>query len=177
MSEPYLGEIRMVAFDALPRGWLPCEGQLLSITANQALFSLLNNRFGGDGRVNFQLPDLRGRTPLHVSAVKAIGTAGGVETVTLATDHVPAHTHRFQVSTTTGTVAGVAGAWYAAPEPVSATSGPTLLYGEPKVSNDVVQLYPGSLLETGGGQAHSNMQPYLAMKYIIATQGIYPPRP
>lgn len=177
MSEPYLGEIRLVAFNVNIRGWLPCEGQLLLVTANQALFALLGNRFGGDGRANFQLPDLRGRTPLHVSPALALGTAGGVETVTLTTDHVPVHSHGFDVSTTTAVAAGVAGGWYAAPAAYSATSGPTKFYAAPVASGDVVPLYPGCLEQAGGGQAHTNMQPYLALKYIIATQGIYPPRP
>lgn len=177
MSDPYLGEIRLVSFSMNVRGWSNCEGQLLQVAGNQALFSLLGNRFGGDGRTNFQLPDLRGRTPLHVSPTVALGTAGGVETVTLTTQQLPLHNHGFDVSTTPATTKAVAGGWYAAPGPYSTTSGPTKLYAASLAAADVVPLYPGCLEQTGGSQAHTNMQPYLALKYIIAVQGIYPPRP
>ncbi len=177
MAEPYLGEIRLVAFNRNMRGWMACEGQLLPISSNQALYSLLGNRFGGDARVNFQLPDLRGRTPLHAPTANALGTAGGVETVALTLQQVPTHTHAFQVSSQPATVGGMAGAWYAAPAAWSATSGPTKLYAAAAAVADITPLYPGCLENSGGSQPHSNMQPYLALKYIIATQGIYPPRP
>lgn len=175
MAEPYLGEIRLVAFDRNMRGWMACEGQLLPISTNQALYSLLSNRFGGDGRVNFQLPDLRGRTPLHQSATEVLGTAGGAETVVLTSAQMPQHTHTFQVSNQPATAGGVAGAWYAAPAAWSATSGATKLYAAAK--SDITPLYPDCLNSSGTSQAHPNMQPYLAVKFVIATMGIYPPRP
>ncbi|WP_341992534.1 tail fiber protein [Azorhizobium sp. AG788] len=177
MADPYLGEIRLVAFNMTVRGWADCDGQSLKVTQYQALYALLGNRFGGDGRTTFQLPDLRGRTPLHVSLALALGTAGGVEAVTLTLDQMPNHTHTFAVSTAAATAPGVAKGFYAAPGPYSATSGPTKLYAAPKAAADVVPFASECLEPAGGSQAHSNMQPYLALKYIIAVQGIYPPRP
>lgn len=177
MSEPYLGEIRLVAFNMNVRNWLSCQGQTLSVQAYPALFALLGNRFGGDGRTTFQLPDLRGRTPVHVGQGMALGTAGGAETVTLTLTQMPLHNHPFQVSTAAATATAVAGGLYATPGPYSASSGPTKLYATPAKPGDLAPLYPQCLQNTGGSQPHNNMQPYLALKFIIALQGIWPPRP
>lgn len=160
MSEPYIGQITLFAGNFAPRGWAFCEGQLLSIAQNTALFSILGTTYGGDGRVTFALPDLRGRVPLHPGqgpglSSYSLGEAAGTETVTLTEAEMPTHSHSMVISTTQpgGTAKAIEGEL--TPNPIVA---------------------PNAVGNTGGSQPHPNMQPYLALNYIIALQGIFPSR-
>jgi microcystin-dependent protein len=166
MSEPFLSEIRIMSFGFAPKGWAMCNGQLLPINQNQPLFSLLGTTFGGDGRVNFALPDLRGRTPIHVGSGHTLGERGGEQAHTLSIAELPTHTHVLNASSQTGN----------APVPfgpngnVMAVSS-TLVYSSP---NNLVAMNAGSVTNTGGSQAHLNMQPFLTLTFCIALQGIFP---
>ena len=165
MAEPFLAEIRMTSFGFPPKGWALCNGQLLPINQNQALFSLLGTTYGGDGRVNFALPDLRGRAPVHFGSEVSLGQRGGAEAVTLQQDHLPAHGHLKATSN----------------QATSATPGGKVLANAPRrgvaafaaPDGQVVMPGPGPV---GGGQAHQNMQPSLALNFVIALQGIFPSR-
>jgi len=168
MAEPFLAEIRIVSFNYPPKGWAFCNGQLLPINQNQALFSLLGTTYGGDGRVTFGLPNLQGRVPIHVGPADALGELGGAETVTLAASELPAHAHVALAD------AGVA---------ISASPAGNLLAKKPRFGADVytgpsdlTPLSAASVGPAGGGQPHWNMQPYLALNFVIALQGIYPSR-
>ncbi|WP_115688702.1 phage tail protein [Cupriavidus taiwanensis] len=180
--DQYLGEIRLCAFDFAPKGWALCNGAQLSIAQNQALFSLLGTQYGGNGTTNFALPDLRGRTPLHRdSGGIAQGQMAGVETVTLTTAQVPAHSHPFNVSSSPATALNVgvsqdrvlaASNLYNASDP--SVSGPGQpLYGTP---DSLAPLLDEACGSSGGGQPHDNMQPSLVLNYIISLAGIYPGR-
>jgi microcystin-dependent protein len=176
MAEPYLGEIRLVAFGVvIPRGWLACAGQLLSVQQNQALFSLLGTMYGGDGKQTFGLPDLRGRTPVHLgSATDAPdpgeqGFKGGFETVALTTAEIPAHRHDLNAVSTAANTQLPTGALIS-----SGATDDQLLFGP---SADLVALNIATIANQGGGVAHENMQPYRVLQYIIANSGIYPTRP
>lgn len=180
--DQYLGEIRLCAFAFAPKGWALCDGALLPIAQNQALFSLLGTQYGGNGTTNFALPDLRGRTPLHRDPDGiAQGQMAGVEAVTLTTAQVPAHTHPFNVSSSPATALNVgisqdrmlaASNLYNPNDP--SISGPgELLYGTPDSLTPWLDEACGS---TGGGQPHDNMQPSLVLNYIISLAGIYPSR-
>jgi microcystin-dependent protein len=166
VSEPFLGEIRLVPYTFAPRGWAFCEGQLLPINQNQALFSLLGTNFGGDGRVNFGVPDLRGRVPVGAGDAPGgssypLGATGGVETVKLAPNQMPIHTHSVKASTS---VTGKA---------------PTNTYpaaGSSYSSTQNTTMNKGMLSRNGGNQPHENRQPYVSLSYIIALQGIFPSR-
>ena len=163
MAEPFLSEIRLMSFVFAPKGWALCNGQLLPINQNQALFSLLGTTFGGDGRVNFALPDLRGRTPIHVGSGHTLGERGGEQAHTLSIAELPEHTHVLQGSNTAGNVANPSGAVLAqALNVYSANQG------------NLVALNPASIVNTGGSQAHLNMQPFLTLNFCIALQGIFP---
>jgi microcystin-dependent protein len=164
MAEPFLSEIRLLSFGFAPKGWALCDGQLLPINQNQALFSLLGTTFGGDGRVNFALPDLRGRAPLHVGGGHTLGERGGEQAHTLSISELPTHTHVLQGSSanaantpTTSTVLG--------------KSNPQAVYGG---ASGLVAMAPNSVSNTGGSQAHLNMQPFLILNFSIALQGIFP---
>lgn len=165
MSEPFLGEIRATSFSFAPKGWAMCNGQLLPINQNQALFALLGTYYGGDGRVNFALPDLRGRTPLHTDTGFVQGQKGGEEMHTLTPAEMPAHTHA------QGSIAQATG-----PNPAN-----NVLAAKPRRGSNVYvpAASPVKLAgqgAAGGGQAHSNMQPYLTLNFVIALQGIFPSR-
>jgi microcystin-dependent protein len=167
MAEPFLGEVRMMSFEFAPKGWALCNGQLLPINQNQALFSLLGTTFGGDGRVNFALPDLRARTPLHVGSGHTLGERGGEQAHTVSIAELPTHAHVLSASSTDGNAPvpnGPAGN-------VLASTGATLAYGD---ANNLVALNPASVTKTGGSQAHQNMQPFLTISFCIALQGIFP---
>jgi microcystin-dependent protein len=163
MAEPFLSEIRIMSFVFAPKGWALCNGQLLPINQNQALFSLLGTTFGGDGRVNFALPDLRARTPIHVGSAHTLGERGGEQAHTLSIAELPEHTHVLRASNTaTGLTNSPNGA-------VLANS--TAVYHAP---TSLVALRAGSVTNTGGSQAHLNMQPFLTLSFCIALQGIFP---
>lgn len=168
MSEPFLGEIRMASFGFAPRGWAQCNGQLLAINQNQALFSLLGTNYGGDGRTTFALPDLRGRMPVHGNAQLPIGTQGGAAQHTVTLSEMPAHSHTMLASTAvshasdpTGRVLG------------SVEAGALNIY---HAADGTAALHPSALSQAGGSQPHSNMQPYSTTNFIIALQGIFPSR-
>lgn len=163
MSEPFLGEIKLVSFSFPPRGWAFCNGQSLPINQNQALFSLLGTTYGGDGRTTFALPDLRGRTPTHVGAGLTQGERGGEEASTLNIQTMPMHTHAFQA------LAGAANAQ--TPENAILADTPFSAYGDLASGN---AMNPGSNTSAGGSQTHENMQPWIALNFCIALQGIYP---
>lgn len=167
MAEPFLSEIRIMSFSFPPRGWALCNGQLLPINQNQGLFSLLGTTFGGDGRVNFALPDLRGRIPIHVGSGHTLGERGGEQAHTLSIAELPTHTHTLTASSTDGN----------APVPFGPSAGNVLartvnnIYGP---SNNLTALVAGTITNTGGSQAHLNMQPFLTLSFCIALQGIFP---
>jgi microcystin-dependent protein len=167
MAEPFLSEIRIMSFQFAPRGWALCDGQLLPINQNQALFSLLGTTFGGDGRVNFGLPDLRGRVPIHVGGGFSLGERGGEQSHTLSVGELPTHTHVLKASSS--------GANASPPSPQNATiladSAPGLAYGPP---SSLAAMHSTSVTNTGGSQAHLNMQPFLTLSFCIALQGIFP---
>ena len=163
MAEPFLSEIRIFSFVFAPKGWALCNGQLLPINQNQALFSLLGTTFGGDGRVNFALPDLRGRAPIHVGSGHTLGEKGGEQAHTLSISELAAHTHPVNVNNNTGNVTVATGAVIA--------KAPANTFG-PAAS--LVAMAASSVLGVGGSQAHLNMQPYLVLSFGIALQGIFP---
>jgi microcystin-dependent protein len=163
MAEPFLSEIRIMSFDFAPKGWAMCNGQLLPINQNQALFSLLGTTFGGDGRVNFALPDQRGRTPIHVGQGHTLGERGGEQAHTLSISEIPTHTHVLNGSSNTGAAIIPTG------NTLSVT--PNQIYTQP---SSLTSLSPSSVGNAGGSQAHLNMQPFLTLTFCIALQGIFP---
>jgi len=167
MAEPFLSEIRIMSFVFAPRGWALCNGQLLPINQNQALFSLLGTTFGGDGRVNFALPDLRGRTPIHVGSGHPLGERGGEQAHTLSIAELPTHTHVLNGSSANATVFNPT----TNPGGLVYGQAPQTIYGPP---NPAVAMNPASVANTGGSQAHLNMQPFLTLSFCIALQGIFP---
>lgn len=162
MAEPFLSEVRIMSFVFAPKGWALCNGQLLPINQNQALFSLLGTTFGGDGRVNFALPDLRGRVPIHVGSGHTLGERGGEQAHTLSISEIPTHVHTANGLNANATTNSPNNA-------VLANS--TAVYRAP---DSLVSLSPGSITNTGGSQAHLNMQPFLTLSFCIALQGIFP---
>ncbi|MFB9066964.1 phage tail protein [Pseudofulvimonas gallinarii] len=165
MAEPFLSEVRLFSFNFAPRGWALCNGQLLPINQNQALFSLLGTTFGGDGRVNFALPDLRGRTPIHVGAAHTLGERGGEQAHTLSINEIPQHAHVVQASKDTATENTPTTSLG-----LAASSGSNA-YGPP---TNLQPMSPAAIGTTGGSQAHLNMQPFLTLNFSIALQGIFP---
>ncbi|MCA9441423.1 MAG: phage tail protein [Candidatus Omnitrophica bacterium] len=164
MSEPFLAEIRMVGFNFAPRGWAFCDGQILPINQNQSLYSLLGTTYGGDGRTSFALPDLRGRVPVHVGSGYTQGQRGGEESHTLAINEIPEHTHTLKAANvdadTNNPMKNV----------LAKSSG--FVYASP---NNLTSLNSNSL-NSVGGQAHNNMQPYIGINFAIALQGLFPSR-
>ena len=168
MTEPYIAEIRIFGFRFAPRGWAQCTGELLPIEQNQSLYSLLGTTYGGDGRVEFALPDLRSRTPMHVGSSGGdnhpLGEQKGEETVTLSVAEMPSHTHTIVASSD---------------DPNQSTGVDTYLaaaniWAEPGTS--LVTMEDGAFTSTGGGQPYDNMQPYITLNYCIALEGTFPPR-
>jgi microcystin-dependent protein len=165
MAEPFLSEIRIMSFGFPPKGWALCDGQLLPINQNQALFSLLGTTYGGDGRVNFGLPDLQGRAPIHMGSGHTLGERGGEQGHTLSISEIPTHVHTAVASGNAGTT----------PVPVSAFLGTdtiSLPYLAP--DNNLGAMNAGTVAIVGGSQAHLNMQPFLVLNFSIALQGIFP---
>jgi len=170
MSAPFLGEIRMFGCNFAPRGWAFCSGQVLSIQQNTALFSLLGTQYGGDGRTNFALPNLQGRVPMAFGSApgltpRVIGESGGSESVTLTSNEMPAHSHAIVAQTTRADRANASGAMLASGiEPLYAAATPD------------TAMNPQAVGPVGNGVPHTNLQPYLAINFCIALQGIYPAR-
>jgi microcystin-dependent protein len=162
MAEPFLSEIRIMSFAFPPKGWALCNGQLLPINQNQALFSLLGTTYGGDGRVNFALPNLQGSLPMHMGSGHTLGERGGEQAHTLSISEIPTHVHTAQASPTDGDQVA----------PANNYLGPGFqLYGSPA---NLTSLIPGTIGNVGGSQAHLNMQPFLVLSFCIALQGIFP---
>jgi microcystin-dependent protein len=164
MAEPFLSEIRIMSFGFAPKGWALANGQLLPINQNQGLFSLLGTTFGGDGRVNFGLPDLRGRVPIHVGQGHTLGERGGQEAHTVSAAEMPQHVHVLNGSTLPGNGFVPTGAVLA--------DSPAQLYSSG--ANSLTSLTAGSVTPVGGSQAHENRQPFLTLNFSIALQGIFP---
>jgi microcystin-dependent protein len=164
--ENFLGEIRLMSFVFPPKGWALCNGQLLPINQNQALFSLLGTTYGGDGRVNFALPNLQGRIPMHLGNGWSLGNAGGETAHTLTTGELAAHTHAVAASSQSG--GGSA-------DPTNRYLGAANDVYHP-VAQSLAALRPETVTAAGGGQAHTNQQPYLTLSYCIALVGIFPSR-
>jgi microcystin-dependent protein len=169
MAEPFLSEVRIMSFVFAPKGWALCNGQLLPINQNQALFSLLGTTFGGDGRVNFALPDLRARTPIHVGSGHTLGERGGEQAHTLSIAEIPTHVHLFSgvnnpnpATTTTNAPTNTA---------TLANATAANLYA---AATNLVAMSPTAVGNVGGSQAHLNMQPFLVLSFCIALQGIFP---
>ncbi len=172
MSEPFVGEIRMFAGTFAPVGWALCDGQLLAIANNEALFSLLGTIYGGDGRTTFGLPDLRGRIPIHAGSgpglsPRSLGSKGGSETVTVTAGELPSHTHNVSASASSASSGNPAGN-------VSANTAPTNVYS---TSLATAQTMSGAAVSnTGGSRSHTNLMPALCVNFIVALFGIYPSR-
>jgi microcystin-dependent protein len=164
MAEPFLSEIRLMSFVFAPKNWALCNGQLLPINQNQALFSLLGTTFGGDGRVNFALPDLRGRLPMHQGNSYILAETGGVEEVTLSVNQIPAHSHPMLGASGNGSQANPK-------NNVLASSTLLKLYSGEAADTAMA---PTSITPVGGSQPHTNFQPYLCLNYIISLFGIFP---
>jgi microcystin-dependent protein len=174
MADPFVAEIRIFPFNFAPKGWAFCNGQLLPISQNTALFSLLGTTYGGDGKSTFALPNLQGSTPMQPGqgnglSLHDLGETGGEETVTLLQSEMPAHAHSLQATVQPGEDP--------APAPTEALgrSVGANLY-QTNAAQNVVQLAPTAATPAGGSQPHNNMQPYLTLNFNIALQGVYPPR-
>lgn len=178
MADPFVAEIRMFPFNFPPRGWAWCDGQILPISQNTALFSLLGTTYGGDGKSTFALPDLQGRAAMHPGqgpglSSRNLGETGGTETVTLLESEIPSHRHVLRADVDDAThnrpadgrtlAASTGGLAYVAP----ATGG---------AAPAAVLAAPGMLVPAGGGESHNNLQPYLTFYWCIALQGVFPPR-
>jgi microcystin-dependent protein len=172
MADPFVAEIRIFPFNFAPKGWAWCDGQLMPISQNTALFSLLGTTYGGNGKSNFALPDLQGRAPMHPGqgpglSLHDLGEGGGSETVTLLESEIPAHTHRLLASSFAGDLAA------ASANRALGRSGGGFAYGP---AQNLAAMGPQALATVGGDLPHNNMQPYLTFYFCIALQGIFPPR-
>jgi microcystin-dependent protein len=172
MSTPFMGEIKIVSFNFAPKGWAQCNGQLMPINQNQALFSILGTTFGGDGRVTFGLPDFRGRIPIHTGNGFLLGQKGGQEFHTVTQSEMPAHNHFVSASTAAGNSKFIQQAAPVASQNILANSGVSI-YGPP---SNLATLGPTSITNTGGSQPHENRQPFEVLNFVIALQGIFPSR-
>lgn len=173
MSEPFVGEIRMFAGNFAPRGWAFCDGQLLAISQNDALFSLLGTIYGGDGRTTFGLPDMRGRIPLHQGqgpglSSRRLGAKFGDESVTLTTNQLPSHSHGSVACNTAATTDSPQGKVLAKPNTEDMYTAPT--------AGTNVSLSPATIINSGGSRSHTNLMPTLCVNFIMALVGIYPSR-
>ncbi len=170
MSEPFLAEVRIVGFNFAPRGWAFCDGQILPINQNQSLYSLLGTTYGGDGRTSFALPDLRGRTPIHVDNGFTEGRKTGEETHTLDTQELPSHTHAMDANNNSVNQPSPTGNL-----PGQVPSTVDNIYSSAS-DNLNTQFASQAVTHVGGGQAHNNMMPYLAVNFCIALRGLFPSR-
>jgi len=167
MSEPFLSEIKLVSFNFPPKGWALCNGQLLPINQNQALFALLGTTYGGNGQTTFALPNLRGRIPIHMDASHTLGEAAGSTSVTVNIQQLPTHVHALQASGNQAADSSVP------TNNVFAQSKGSQLYGP---AANLAPFAPQAVSSVGGSQPHNNMMPYLVLNFIIALQGIFPSR-
>jgi len=173
MADPFVAEIRIFPFNFAPRGWAWCDGQLLPLSQNTALFSLLGTTYGGNGKSNFALPDLQGRAPMHPGqgpglSLHDLGETGGSETVTLLESEIPSHSHAMRVS--------IDDADLQIPGPsfsIAKSTGQALF----STTSTLVQMAPEAVPPAGGDQPHNNLQPYLTFYFNIALQGVFPARP
>lgn len=171
MADPFVSEIRIFGFNFAPKGWAMCNGQILPLSQNTALFSLLGTTYGGDGKSNFALPDMQGRAPMHPGqgdglSLHDLGETGGSETVTLLESEIPVHTHTLSVS----------GLNSQATTPANTSLGrgnPVKVYAS---AGALVKMGDNAITTSGGSLPHNNMMPYLTMNFCIALQGIFPPR-
>ena len=163
MADPFLSEVRMMSFGFAPKGWAFCNGQLLPIAQNQALFSLLGTTYGGDGRVTFGLPDLRGRVPISMGPGYTLGQRGGEESHTLTINEMAQHNHLANATNSNGSQPLDSGAYLGA-----------FNNGYSASTTDITPLNPLTVGNAGGSQAHQNMQPFLTINFSIALQGIFP---
>jgi microcystin-dependent protein len=180
MSNQFLGEIRIFAGNFAPRGWALCQGQLMAIAQNTALFSLLGTSYGGDGRVTFALPDLRGRAPVQQGQGPGlspydVGELQGTELASLLLTEMPGHTHLIGVNNVAGTVTDPTDG-IAAPINTGTARSPDLKYLGYTAPPANGTMNPAAMSVAGGGQPHNNLQPYVCITYIIATEGIFPSR-
>lgn len=171
MADPFVAEIRIFPFNFAPQGWAWCDGQLMPLSQNTALFSLLGTTYGGNGKSNFGLPDLQGRAPMHPGqgpglSLHDLGEIGGSETVTLLESEIPAHSHGMSVSSQLGLENQVNGQLFAMGDGIN-------LYGP---ANSLISMSDQVLAPAGGDQPHNNLQPYLTFYFCIALQGVFPPR-
>jgi microcystin-dependent protein len=164
MSEPFLSEIKIVSFNFPPKGWALCNGQLLPINQNQALFALLGTTYGGNGQTNFALPNLRGRVPIHMGNGHTLGEVAGSTAVTLNQSQMPQHLHSLMAQPNAGNQLAAANAFLAQASNVYRTA------------DNLTTLNAASIANVGGSQPHNNMMPYLVLNFIIALQGIFPSR-
>jgi len=174
MSQPYVGEIRMFGGNFAPAGWMTCDGQLLAISEYDTLFNLIGTTYGGDGQTTFALPNLAARVPIHQggngTSTYALAANGGVTSVTLTTNQIPIHSHPFVADNNAATSGSPTGKYFA-------NSGTNLLYTTPGTAPHPPTFHnmnPGTLPVQGGSQPHDNMQPYLAITFIISLFGVYP---
>lgn len=165
MAEPFLSEIRIMSFGFPPKGWALCDGQLLPINQNQGLFSLLGTTYGGDGRVNFGLPNLQGRVPIHMGGGHTLGERGGEQGHTLSISEIPTHTHVLQGTSATASTNTPANTL------MLATSTNQQAYS---AASNLQAMAPNAVANVGGSQAHLNMMPFLVLNFSIALQGIFP---
>jgi microcystin-dependent protein len=177
MSEPFIGEIRMVGFTYAPQGWALCDGQLLSIAQNSALFALLGTTYGGNGQTTFALPDLRGRVPLHPGqgpglSPYVLGQSSGAETVTLTATQIPAHNHTVAANSGSGSAENPVGNF-----PAAITDPNTGAPFNAFAASANGTMNPTAVGIAGGSQPHTNLQPYLCVNFIIALEGIFPSHP
>lgn len=171
MAEPFLGEIRLFGFNFAPSGWATCDGQIMQIAQNQALYALLGTTYGGNGTTTFNLPDFRGRTLLHASATYGEGKAGGAETVALAaTSELPGHSHTLMACSGPGGVNTPLGN-----VPAAVSDQTKFAYATAKATPPV-NLAAGTLSPTGGSAGHNNVQPSLTVNFCIALMGLWPSR-
>jgi microcystin-dependent protein len=174
MSEPFIAEVRIFAGNFAPRNWAFCDGQLLPVAQNTALFSLIGSTYGGDGRTTTGLPDLQGRAPMHPGrgpglTSRRLGQKLGTETVTLSELQIPSHSHTLRVHAGGSIPVGPS-------VTASLANSRTINAWQTNTTANLVTMAPETLSNTGGGQSHTNVQPYLTLNFIIALQGLYPSR-
>ena len=175
MADPFVAEIRIFPFNFAPKGWAWCDGQLLPLSQNTALFSLLGTTYGGNGKSNFALPDLQGRAPMHPGqgpglSLHDLGETGGAETVTLLQSEIPVHSHALNATVEDGTQGSLT------PNVALATSVGGALYQNQTAAN-LTPMHGQTLAPSGGSLPHNNMMPYLVVNFCIAMQGVFPARP